>query len=906
MAVYAEITALMAERQVAFNDALERINELKAKVAAVDQNSDTALSEMEKLNTEYTAAARSFNSRADSDYNSYKSIINDRTDPDATESVAAWRNQTGDLQVITSQIGEFKRKLNSDIIALREKASKNPESPDSKTDEAAKNNNPKDDDEKTETDDGGAKVATTEPVKNSTDSKSVSKSENTVEIVGTRPKKITSDQMAQGDIIPGKRTYNPLSQLSSYNYILSLYMVTPDVINAFTLRGRKELNLSSVTGENGIYLIAQSGGKPAGVSTAKELENDIYIDNLKFESPLGAVYWKGPTFSSGKLIEFQIIEPYGSSFPNRLAAAAAALKKNYKGSSDYASNSGGVMRQYFIMSISFFGYDSSGELIKSDRYASIDTGREGNATSVFDKYLDLYISNMNYRLDGRTTVYNVQTAGVDASAAYGVKWGRLNSPYTLTAATVGDAITQLTDNLSKEEEKRNELGKDKMEKTEYSIIFESDTIKKSKLIDEKQFKSKDNSGTSGVKKSADSTEAASEKAGPDKTQRKISLQSNISVLQAIQNIIIRSEYITKAFASLNTDDLTAEDVKMSESKRTPTEELKWFTIQPSVIIKGRDKVRNDWTYDIRYIIKEYAIPYVTPPFNELVKSKVGMFKSYDYWYTGKNTEILSFEHDVNNAWINAMLIASDQQEDTNKQDVPRHMIKEKGDSSIAVDKTAQAVNIVQTSLYTPGTFSNVRFTVMGDPDFIFSNAELNLSPEITKDSNTVNPSSSQQFCRIKFNTTEDYVLSDGLMKPNPVTFFTKKILPDQKSSRGDDQIWVRLDSVTHSFSGGKFTQELRGAQIEFDWKTTSNGKSSNASERDEVSSTEDRGSIPKTETQPVVAPTGASNAAKPTTKADDDAMPKANYSNEGRNYMGPSEREESSQKTDAKNRQSSD
>jgi LysM repeat protein len=51
---------------------------------------------------------------------------------------------------------------------------------------------------------------------------------------------------------PGRRIYNPLSKLSSYNYHLTLYMITPEQYGEFLNRAE--------TDPSGFIIVAESGG----------------------------------------------------------------------------------------------------------------------------------------------------------------------------------------------------------------------------------------------------------------------------------------------------------------------------------------------------------------------------------------------------------------------------------------------------------------------------------------------------------------------------------------------------------------------------------------------------------------------------------------------------------------------
>lgn len=141
---------------------------------------------------------------------------------------------------------------------------------------------------------------------------------------------------ADPELSPGKRLKNPLGALSSYNYQLSLYMVTPDALELFKEKGYRDINSLGVmyAGANspdvdndavsaGAYIVAQSGGvNLSSESRSPSFNFDYGIDNLTFEIV-------GPkengAASAEYTFQFQIIEPYGFSFISNLKRANDAV-----------------------------------------------------------------------------------------------------------------------------------------------------------------------------------------------------------------------------------------------------------------------------------------------------------------------------------------------------------------------------------------------------------------------------------------------------------------------------------------------------------------------------------------------------------------------------------------------------
>ena len=147
---------------------------------------------------------------------------------------------------------------------------------------------------------------------------------------------------ADPELSPGKRLKNPLGALSSYNYQISLYMVTPDALKIFRENGFKDINKLGVAsaaglgpdiGNNnaGAFIVAQSGGVNTSINpeTGQPYENrapsfmfDYGIDNLQFEIA-GPKDTGSPT--ANYEFSFTIIEPYGFSFISNLKRARDAV-----------------------------------------------------------------------------------------------------------------------------------------------------------------------------------------------------------------------------------------------------------------------------------------------------------------------------------------------------------------------------------------------------------------------------------------------------------------------------------------------------------------------------------------------------------------------------------------------------
>ena len=116
---------------------------------------------------------------------------------------------------------------------------------------------------------------------------------------------------------PGLRQTNVLSDFSSYNYALSLYMVSTEAMTDFINSGGK---LSST--RNDVFVVAQSAGvnnvaEKRLITKSKQLGPgqqgyDYYIDDLSMMTVLPGNTVSGSTMSFD--LKFKIYEPLGFNF----------------------------------------------------------------------------------------------------------------------------------------------------------------------------------------------------------------------------------------------------------------------------------------------------------------------------------------------------------------------------------------------------------------------------------------------------------------------------------------------------------------------------------------------------------------------------------------------------------------
>jgi hypothetical protein len=723
---------------------------------------------------------------------------------------------------------------------------------------------------------------------------------------------------ADPDLSPGKRLKNPLGALSSYNYQLSLYMVTPDALDIFIDNGTKDINKLGVNSVNGpqvsnsavtagAYIVAQSGG----VDLVKEQRApsfgfDYGIDNLTFEI-LGPNENGSATAQTN--FRFTITEPLGFSFISNLKRAADAIKdytnkvrkkqsalakkkaaatnnrkdKNKKNSNTNNSSQGGAIsgkspsgtapaspqnptKNFFILGIRFYGYNASGQLVRgTDTTAAnngmggvsgeqqIDPGNSGYA--LFERFYPISINTMKTRVDGRATVYTVEAQSYSLSAL-GTKRGIINNDTKLTASTVGKALDELMAKLNAEQKKLNNNSQDGyVYDIKYASPYDADRIRSSKIVspaDLDKYKWP-GSGAKTTKESNTGTET-SKGNKPKNNAREITINRGTPIVQAINQIIAQSSFLEDALRTVFTTalepDQDKEDLPALDNSGKKT--IEWYHCVPDIKAPVWNEETADWVYDIDYVLNIYDTPVLDTAYTNPSKKYYGPVKRYEYWYTGKNTEVLSYQQTLDNSYYTTFLGDSfgvdKKKKDANKKGGTNTEDSSNGSgnasgvtsSKVQNQKNSQprqgkqgnameAQNSYMTTLFDPTNNAKAVVEILGDPDWMMSTAPSRGGNESTvyskfygKDGFAINPTAGQVFFEIDFKEAIDYKSdgqnvfnknglvatgAPGTLSINNSILFWKDPKSLSKLTKG---ISYSLNKCVCTFSNGVFKQRIEG------------------------------------------------------------------------------------------------
>jgi hypothetical protein len=641
---------------------------------------------------------------------------------------------------------------------------------------------------------------------------------------------------------------------------------------------------TTATGGNETVAPGIPGAAQADAGRNPAFDLDFYMDSLTIEN---AIQGKSTQSAhSVTTLKFNVIEPGNISLLDRLYKAVQdmAQRESITSAVNYASV------QYLLV-VRWYGYDIDGNLIAGSAAPAPDGKSDPNA--IVEKFIPFTIRKINWSVNTKLTNYEFDCAAINESIPGSTRRGSVPYDVQLAAGTVGQllngglefpdtaqsagsttvagggGISQGRTNSQKQREADAELQRESRRasapppasaaqqitlkrglaaamndysedlmvsktyelKDTYNIVFASgaEAIKNAKLVIPQNIVVQQSTPMTNSTDPNQTLNPATNKV--DTTARSWSITAGMQVVQAIDLAIRNSTYITDQALTL-----IDSDGNEKQNPQAPKKNIRWFNISMQAIPSGYDSARNDFAYDITYIISPYTMQNFDSKYFPIGAFR-GVHKSYPYWFTGLNTAVLDFQANFNPSFNMTIsggpgVNSADEEQRRKLTSVMRdQVIYTYYPNSVESDKNgAGRINEIGANaaeyIYAYADPGGTKLRIIGDPAWIqqgsvgggVSIEEFSYSSFLPD--GTINFDAEQVMFEIAWQRPEDYDIATGLADPYA--------RPGNQSRQPKQSNVYLATKVTNEFRGGKFEQIITGALYQFpvpDGSNTATGTS---------------------------------------------------------------------------------
>jgi hypothetical protein len=283
------------------------------------------------------------------------------------------------------------------------------------------------------------------------------------------------------------------------------------------------------------------------------------------------------------------------------------------------------------------------------------------------------------------------------------------------------------------------------------------------------------------------------------------------IVQVIDNVMRVSSFITdQQIVQISPVPDPVTGVQKQVSSPGTGKPMAWFKISVAAEPLGKDNIINDFAYRMRFIVSPYQPAQMISQYYPDSRYR-GVHKSYQYWFTGQNTQILSYEQKYDNAYRIALTgiganIQKKLKTDWRDQNRKIYVATSENHAQGAKDYANEPSDNAASFLYDPKSLSTVKMRIVGDPAWLqqgecglgVSARTFNFAP-FTPDG-TINFDASAIMFDVSFNQPVDYDFNTGIMNTNAMN---RQGLPQENYTFTA----IECKSI---FSKGKFEQELTG------------------------------------------------------------------------------------------------
>jgi hypothetical protein len=299
----------------------------------------------------------------------------------------------------------------------------------------------------------------------------------------------------------------------------------------------------------------------------------------------------------------------------------------------------------------------------------------------------------------------------------------------------------------------------------------------------------------------------------DPTMRIRSATAGQQIVQFIDEVVRGSRYITdQQIVTWEVDPATQKGAWVPNGKANKI--FSWFNISCEAIANGYDETARCNVYRLVYKVAPYQTSSISEYFSQ--GAFRGVHKVYNYWFTGQNTAVLTFEQSFNSNWSQTMTanakLPQDIKNNVNSNVVwkrrfmPASNQSREGAEGNVYEAAANAADMLYTQ-----DLNNITLNIIGDPAWI-------PSPKSPQPGNfvvtpfypdgTINYNAGAPYFEFAWNRPVDYNLQTGLMDTTLNNTRTNFVGTD--AGQAQQSVIYSTTNVKSMFKGGKFTQELKG------------------------------------------------------------------------------------------------
>ena len=304
--------------------------------------------------------------------------------------------------------------------------------------------------------------------------------------------------------------------------------------------------------------------------------------------------------------------------------------------------------------------------------------------------------------------------------------------------------------------------------------------------------------------------------------RNMQVSAGMQIVQFIDQVMRNSTYVTDQQTYIVDENTQKTKPNPGASNKGVTA---WYKINVEATPLGYDTKRRDFAYRMKFLITPYAINQAPSDWFHSPRYR-GSHKSYNYWFTGANKEILSFEQEYNSLYkliISGSGVPTQGQQTDNRDQYRRVYVPTSENAAKGAEGyTNEGGDNLASYLYNPSDQAKAKLRIVGDPAWMqqgeistgISASTFSFSP--FNDDGTINYDSQEVVFDISWNRPADYNFSTGIMDLNRSNYN-----PDGSySSQPQENATYTAIKCKNIFSKGRFEQELEGRlMIDFNRKS---------------------------------------------------------------------------------------